>query len=633
MAASAPGLPSADLLAVVADVLAPRHFFCPGNSLEWASPQIEEAPWEIFQDRLLDGTYTRQRRSFLAWNLFWVEEAGRSGEPILAVKLDAEAGQIHVIRGLNCHVWEGYDAGGNVYLSREVTRWVRELIGTVSLAEVAGDEDLRGELTDLLRQAVAGVSRLPLTSLESPLPAFSLGQLAYVPNPADGPGPMRSVRELLTRGWAAEGPPSQNVKVLEAALRGSSFAELEEAALTLRAPTIPPLLRALFNEVALSPWTGFVDNVLAFVQRTLAAVDEVDFLGSLLRQLGRHLTAYDLVTFHHRGANYPDALLLDAVLKRFLVLTHTHPELFLVAGEDAPAVQDRKRLRRRALRQGWLLRRHYEGLPVPDAPTSPGENARVLPAPHVRVPEEQILQIGKRTRRLFAGDPLHLGDQTRAILEEAVRDLHYPLEVRELGMAVFIDRPLGVFKGPAEPDRTLLFSHEAFSPSVARARLASLKETSPRIPEVVGLPLSAVQCEDRRLVSLADVRRAAADYLLLRTTRQSVADFLRQYDPSPLARRFPLDFLSPESPALIVPLPCPPGSDARILAVFDARLRKRLEMGWNRAQGYEVRGGMEYPRGGLQVLRLWEAVAEGESLREQDLAGAAITLGPGQPPS
>ena len=38
---------------------------------------------------------------------------------------------------------------------------------------------------------------------------------------------------------------------------------------------------------------------------------------------------------------------------------------------------------------------------MPDVPTSLGEYARVLPAPFARVPEEQILQVATRKRRLF----------------------------------------------------------------------------------------------------------------------------------------------------------------------------------------------------------------------------------------
>src|SRR5207253_1862020 len=96
---------------------------------------------------------------------------------------------------------------------------------------------------------------------------------------------------------------------------------------------IPGLLRSLFNAVSLSPWTRLAENVLAWLRALVArgalgVEAQVDFLGHLLRQLGRHLTAYDLVTFHHRGANYPDALFADLVLKEFLRLIEDRPDLF-----------------------------------------------------------------------------------------------------------------------------------------------------------------------------------------------------------------------------------------------------------------------------------------------------------------
>src|SRR5262249_49419341 len=80
------------------------------------------------------------------------------------------------------------------------------------------------------------------------------------------------------------------------------------------------LLGTLFNEAALSPYTDLVDKSLVFLQtlvekELLVSSDQADFLSHLLCQQGRHLTAYDLITFHHRGANYPDALVIDAVLK------------------------------------------------------------------------------------------------------------------------------------------------------------------------------------------------------------------------------------------------------------------------------------------------------------------------------
>src|SRR5258708_27153959 len=115
-------------------------------------------------------------------------------------------------------------------------------------------------------------------------------------------------------------------------------------------------------------------------------------------------------------------MLLDAALKAYLKMAVAMPALFLPANTD----DERKRIRRRALRQGWLLRRFYEGLPVPDAPTSPGENLRILPPPHQRVPDEQILHIEKRTRRLYDGDPLPLGAEARALLRQSFTDLSHP---------------------------------------------------------------------------------------------------------------------------------------------------------------------------------------------------------------
>ena len=97
-------------------------------------------------------------------------------------------------------------------------------------------------------------------------------------------------------------------------------------------PLMTATLRALFNDVSLSPWTDFIDKVLALLalveKAGLLSVEQViDFESYLLRLVCRHLTAYDLVTFHHRGANYPDALLLDAVLTDYLARIERNPAL------------------------------------------------------------------------------------------------------------------------------------------------------------------------------------------------------------------------------------------------------------------------------------------------------------------
>jgi hypothetical protein len=470
-------------------------------------------------------------------------------------------------------------------------------------------------------------------------------------------GPLRSPAELIEGAMFPDLARLEWVKLLEALLRATPSDQLGDAAARfarrLRAlgqpgGAIPSLFRGLFNEVALSPWTDFVPNTLAFLdhlegQGALSTEAHVDFLSYLLRQLARHLTAYDLVVFHHRGANYPDALLLDAALKAYLGQIGRRPDLFLRAADGADPHHGR--LRRRALRQGWILRRRYEGHPVPDAPTSPGENARVLPPPHIRVPEEQILEPGRRTRKLFAGDPLpaHMGPASRAAWVQSLHDLEQPAELRELGTAVFLDRPLGVFKAPGEPDQTLLMSYEAFSRTIAWERLEMLEkkgvwppgsaEAESRYPPcqaaqrppgrkwlpaksyetaiwhiilrempVAGLPPPRSAGPPRPGgVALADTYQAARDFLVLRTTPRSVRDFLALIDPASL------ESLRGVQPALIMRGTAEAEPVEGMLTVYDDRLRARLELRIHPEGGYESRGGVEYPAGRLEVVRAWKA--------------------------
>jgi hypothetical protein len=637
---------------VIADALLPVHFFAAAPlELEGEHLPSEEIPWEIFQGHLLDAAQTRQRRTFEAWNVHAVEGGTRSAEPLLAVKLDLAVGELHVTRGLLCYVWEGYHAGDNVYLSRETTRWVRELVGTVALGELRDTAELRAEVAGRLFQAVVGLSRLPLTSVESPLPDYSLGRLAYFyrSEPFRSGGLMRSWRDLLAGASNAELSWTEKARLLEVLLRAAPAEELLEAAgdfgrrwgaLGHSAGELPELLREVFNGVSLSPWTDFAEKVLCLLRLLvevglLSVPQQVDFLGYLLRQLGRHLTAYDLITFHHRGANYPDALLLDLVLKEYLRLIEAQPELFTAA-------EDRGRMRRRALRQGWLLRRHYEGRAVPDAPTSPGENARVLPPPHRRVPDEQLLNVAKRSRRLYDGDPLpaHLGEQSRRVLRQSLEDLHNPEELRELGMAVFIDRPLGVLKSPAEPDQTLLLSYEAFSKALAARRLGELARdaalgltaeeaitfaTALEELLVSGLPVQAVGPETRPVVSITDALKVSEDFVLLRTLPRGVRDLLDQYDFSELRRRYDLSYLEPTRRLLVVRGYRAPGQ-APTLVVYDrGALRLVLEIVGE--QGYVTRGGVERPAGGLRVLTVdWIANREGQ-LVEYDVRAENLTVG------
>lgn len=652
--------PSLDVVrAQVEDAVRPGNFYVAnGLHLEWVKPAAEEISWEIFQGRLLDSAHTRERRSFESWNLYQVEETGRAAEPLLSVKLDAQEMQLHVVRAIDTYAWEGYHAGDNVYLSRETRKWLRELVGSISLRDCSSNE-LRSELTRLLFEAIVGTSRLPLTSLEAPLPAFSFGRLGYfyrVVAEGEAPpvAPIDTFQQLLNGSLHEKLAAPAVTKLLELLLRSVEAHDVRPAteafaarwqALGRSRDDLRAVLRSVFNDVALSPWTPFVERVLQFCEALqilglFEAADRVDFLAFMLRNMARHLTAYDLITFHHRGANYPDALLIDLVLTELFVLAGQHPALFADAPDDT--ANRNPRLRRRALRQAWTLRRFYKGLPVPEIPTSPGENARVVPVP--RVPEEEIVLPGKRTKKLFDNVKAEsqLSDPQRAILQQSVRDLDQPLELRELGMAIFLDRPLGIFKLPGEPDRTPLLSYEAFSRAFAENRLRVLRDQCGLLTpqdferligklqtlQVHGLPLPARKQSVRPdAVSLEDARKAAADFVFLRTTRRTAIEFTRSFDFAPLATRIDVADLFDGQPLLIVGgavAEGPPGT----LVIHDARLQRRLELRIDAEEGYECRAGTELPRGGLRVVRVWTIDKATQHHREQDLCAEDCTLGP-----
>src|SRR5262252_7028801 len=92
-----------EIRSVVAEAVAPRHFFVAnGLELEGEHAPAENVPWEIYKGRLLDASQTRERRTFEAWNIYSIDDFGRSTEPLLSVKLDAESGEIHVVRAILC---------------------------------------------------------------------------------------------------------------------------------------------------------------------------------------------------------------------------------------------------------------------------------------------------------------------------------------------------------------------------------------------------------------------------------------------------------------------------------------------------------------------------------------------------
>ncbi|HEV3258968.1 MAG TPA: hypothetical protein VG013_19005, partial [Gemmataceae bacterium] len=113
-------------------------------------------------------------------------------------------------------------------------------------------------------------------------------------------------------------------------------------------------------------------------------------------------------------------------------------------------------------------------------------------------------------------------------------------------------------------------------------------------------------------VSLAACRNAADDFIVLRTTRGSVGDFLALFDFSELPSG-----LLPEAGLIMR------GGEATLLH-YDAALRPRLEFVIDPHTGYTSRGGVEFPAGGLRVTRVWEQGHPGESLRERRLDNLVV---------
>src|SRR5947209_16583213 len=247
---------SPDLLAVgqlIDELMQPGHFFvAPSMHLHWTGAQTEDVPWEIFRGRLLDPSQTRLQARLLSWHV-----TAEDGNPMVSVRLDVHAGVVHVTRGILCYVWEAYDAGDNVIQSREVQRWTTELVGSAELDRFPDIDELRDELVCLIWQAIVGTSKLPLHSVEAPLPAFTFGQLHYCYRPwaEDVASPVNDWETILDAGARVEIGHREKARLLEAVLRHVDC-ESGPAAVAKRFPgretDALDLLRIVFNDVALS---------------------------------------------------------------------------------------------------------------------------------------------------------------------------------------------------------------------------------------------------------------------------------------------------------------------------------------------------------------------------------------------
>ena len=619
--------------------LAAGHFFVtPTKRLRVEHVANEQAVFEVFRGHLLDASHSRRVEEFETWNVFLDDVSKAAEAPLVSVRWQQGPQRVFIVRRILTHGFEAYEDAPGVILSREAQKWFAELVGTIALDTVDKDE-LESELARYLFLAVIGTSRLPITSLESPLPALSLGEMAYLPGLAGADRVYGDPEKFLRVALVCNVSTLELAKALELALRATPPDSVAEIARILREAVQRSsagsdwrggVFRALFNSVALSPYTGYVDALVAVLTDLAShgeadAAQSIDTIGYMLRHLCRHLTAFDLSVFHNFGANYPDALFLDALLAAYLRLIDTHPGLFAATSDSPSTTNDPTRMRRRALRQACLVRGNYEGHRVPDAPTSMGENARVLPAAFARVPEEQILQAARRSRRLFEGRPLAglLSETGRHVLNLSREDLRNPTEARELGMAVFLDRPMGVIKEPGEVDRTPLVSYEAFSRLLAAKRLAQAmasgwidEETHGQTLGVLnempleGRPLSELAVRDRPgVVSLADAAKAAPDFKILRTTPGSLEALLSHFDLSELERVAPdcVEWLLNDRQVLLVShSPADRHSASSTLRFYDRQGTVRLELGFETTPGQGVRC---RERGGVELVERLRVLA------------------------
>jgi hypothetical protein len=184
-------------------------------------------------------------------------------------------------------------------------------------------------------------------------------------------------------------------------------------------------------------------------------------------------------------------------------------------------------------------------------------------------------------------------------------------------MALFLDRPLGVFKAPGEPDQTPILSYEAFSRSIAERRLKALRKDFELLSEsehaqthdalrqlsVGGITLTPPRGPGRIGVSVHDASRVADDFLFLRTTARSAKHFFALFDFAALHDRPLMESLEPPNSCLILEASAIGEQTPGSIFVFGAGYRRRLDLRINAAQGYETRGGMEYPVAGLDTVR------------------------------
>ena len=204
-------VPTQRLSRVLEIVLAPANFFAgKGRTLRTSHVPNEQCVWKIFQGHLLAASHTRETRIFQAWSVYVDGPNEVADTPLISLRWDAAAAWLYVVRNILSHCWETYESRPNVIESRPVKRWLAELVASIPLHEEISDDCLTRLLQDAVTKAVEGVSRLPITSLESPLPAFTFGEMAYFPTArqANSGAVLSDPAEVIDQWWAGSGHSS-----------------------------------------------------------------------------------------------------------------------------------------------------------------------------------------------------------------------------------------------------------------------------------------------------------------------------------------------------------------------------------------------------------------------------------------
>ena len=179
---------------VESSLSAGRFFVAQPQALRVERVDGEDVPWELFRGHLLDAAQTTASRQFQAWHLYLDGQDTPADAPLISLYQDQDAETMFVVRRILVRGHAAYEDPPGVIQTRAVEKWARELVGSIDYAGLSAFE-LGMELGAYLELAIVGTSRLPITSLESPLPAWSLGQLAYLPRIRHGgqnAGPIRS---------------------------------------------------------------------------------------------------------------------------------------------------------------------------------------------------------------------------------------------------------------------------------------------------------------------------------------------------------------------------------------------------------------------------------------------------------